>query len=114
MRESHSDSSSLVLSLNDFLEDNEEISVPLESSIEPCPDLALDPDLALLPFDKSIMNIGNILSVIQDPVCIQDDSLEIDEDLMKFMQNSNLGKLDPSKQGHVKDHKVSFRLNELE
>ena len=114
MSESCSDSSSLISLLNNFVEDNEEINVPLESSMEPRLDLVPNPDLVLLPFNENIMNIENISSVIQDSVYIPDNSLEIDEDLMKFIQNSNLGKLDPSKQGHVKDHKVSFRLNELE
>ena len=114
MSESHSDSSSLISSLNNFLEDNENINIPLESSMEPRSDLAPDPNLVIPTFDENIMHIGNISSVIQDPVGIPDNSLEIDEDLRKFIQNSNLGQLDSSKQGYTKDHKVSFRLNELE
>ena len=88
LRESRSDSSFLVSSLNDFLEDNEDINMPLESSMEPRP----DPVSGL--FNKIIMNLGNISSIIQDLVCIPDDSLEVDQDWMKFIQNSNLGKLD--------------------
>ena len=114
MRESLSNSSSLVSSLNDFLEDSKEINVPLESSMEPRPDPAPDLDLILPLFDENILNIENIPSVIQDLVFILDNLLEVNENVMKFMQNLNLEKLNLSKQVHMQDHKVSFRLNELE
>ena len=82
-------------------------------STEPSTDSTSHLALVPPPFDDFNMELDNISTVFQNLVVIQNDLLENDKDLIEFMKNSTIARLDLSKLVIIVDHKVGFRLNEF-